>query len=129
MMWQVMLDNEMILSMLRHVVAGLSFLHSAEPPIIHQELRSLKILLDSSCRAHLTDFQQEVVPPFCCHTLLKICLWLHSRHVKVCSLPSVPLFVVLRRKGKSVFDSFDIRIYCHKLLTLSIGHGWTNVHC
>lgn len=56
-----MLDNEMILSMLKHVVAGLSFLHSAEPPIIHQELRSVKILLDSSCRAHLTDFQQEVV--------------------------------------------------------------------
>lgn len=65
LMWQVMLDNEMILSMLRHVVAGLSFLHSAEPPIVHQELRSLKILLDSSCRAHLTDFQQEVVHSCC----------------------------------------------------------------
>ena len=56
-----MLDNEMILSMLRNVVAGLSFLHSAEPPIIHQELRSPKILLDSSCRAHLSDFQQDTV--------------------------------------------------------------------
>lgn len=58
---QVMLDNEMILSMLRNVVAGLSFLHSAEPPIVHQELRSSKILLDSSCRAHLSDFQQNKV--------------------------------------------------------------------
>ncbi len=56
-----MLDNEMIVSMLRHVVAGLSFLHSAEPPIIHQELRSPKVLLDSSCRAHLSDFQQHTV--------------------------------------------------------------------
>ena len=59
-----MLDNDMILSMLRNVVAGLSFLHSAEPPIIHQELRSIKILLDGSCRAHLSDFQQDVV----CHS-------------------------------------------------------------
>lgn len=53
----------MIVSMLRHVVAGLSFLHSAEPPIIHQELRSPKVLLDSSCRAHLSDFQQHTVRP------------------------------------------------------------------
>ncbi|DBA92675.1 TPA: hypothetical protein ACH3X1_002887 [Trebouxia sp. C0004] len=59
----VMLDNEMIVSMLRHVVAGLSFLHSAEPSIIHQELRSPKVLLDSSCRAHLSDFQQRTVRP------------------------------------------------------------------
>lgn len=58
-----MLDNEMILGMLRNVVAGLSFLHSAEPPIFHQELRSPKILLDSSCRAHLSDFQQDTVRP------------------------------------------------------------------
>ena len=58
---QVMLDNDMILSMLRNVVAGLGFLHGAEPPIIHQELRSIKILLDCSCRAHLSDFQQDVV--------------------------------------------------------------------
>ncbi len=63
-MKQVMLDNEMIVSMLRHVVAGLSFLHSAEPPIIHQELRSPKVLLDSSCRAHLSDFQQHTVRPW-----------------------------------------------------------------
>ncbi len=54
----------MIVSMLRHVVAGLSFLHSAEPPIIHQELRSPKVLLDSSCRAHLSDFQQHTVRPW-----------------------------------------------------------------
>ena len=73
-MTQVMLDNEMILSMLKHVVAGLSFLHSAEPPIIHQELRSVKILLDSSCRAHLTDFQQEVVSTSCTFLLqLHLC--------------------------------------------------------
>lgn len=61
-----MLGNEMILSMLRNVVAGMSFLHSAQPSIIHQELRSPKILLDSSCRAHLSDFQQDTV---CQHAL------------------------------------------------------------
>ena len=61
MLLQFMLDNEMILSMLRDVVAGLAFLHAAVPPILHQDLRSSKILLDSSCRAHLSDYHQDVV--------------------------------------------------------------------
>ena len=58
---QVMLDNEMVLSMLRDVVAGLTFLHAAVPPIRHQGLRSSKVLLDSSCRGHLSDYHQDVV--------------------------------------------------------------------
>ena len=86
-MRQVMLDNEMIVSMLRHVVAGLSFLHSAEPPIIHQELRSLKILLDSSCRAHLSDFQQEVVSASSNEAPRKLCSFLRNR----CSVGMSPL--------------------------------------
>lgn len=61
-MWlQVMLENEMILSMLRDVVAGLMFLHAAVPPIRHQCLRSSKVLLDSTCRGHLSDYHQDVV--------------------------------------------------------------------
>lgn len=115
-MWQVMLDNEMILSMLRHVVAGLSFLHSAEPPIIHQELRSLKILLDSSCRAHLSDFQQEVVHPSDQTPLKDLFIAAQSTFGKRFCLPSVPLFVVakpksLRKKHKYVFDSIYFHTY------------------
>lgn len=62
-----MLDNEIILSMLRDVVAGLAFLHAAVPPIYHQDLRSSKILLDSSCRAHLSDYNQDTVSPSIAH--------------------------------------------------------------
>ena len=81
----------MILSMLKNVVAGLSFLHSAEPPIIHQELRSLKILLDGSCRAHLTDFQQDVV---CSVTpSVTACIYLHGAKNSVLGNNPMPVII------------------------------------
>ena len=35
---------------------GMNYLHQSDPPIIHWDLKSLNILLDSSLRAKLGDF-------------------------------------------------------------------------
>ena len=51
----------MTLSILKDVAAGVNFLHHCEPPMVHQELQSSKVLLDSNCRALLSDVVSQPV--------------------------------------------------------------------
>lgn len=43
---QIMLD----------IARGMNYLHMSQPPIIHRDLKSLNILIDSTFRAKLGDF-------------------------------------------------------------------------
>ncbi|KAG8952114.1 hypothetical protein FRC04_005114 [Tulasnella sp. 424] len=43
-------------SLVKDVTAGLEYLHTRQPPICHGDLKSLNILVNSSCRAVITDF-------------------------------------------------------------------------
>ncbi len=50
------LDGEVVLQLLRDVVSGMEFLHSADPPILHNDLKAANVLVDSSWRAKVSDF-------------------------------------------------------------------------
>ncbi|KAG8939157.1 hypothetical protein FRC04_006941 [Tulasnella sp. 424] len=43
-------------SLVKDVTAGLEYLHIRQPPICHGDLKSLNILVNSSCRAVIADF-------------------------------------------------------------------------
>ncbi|KIO19005.1 hypothetical protein M407DRAFT_54037, partial [Tulasnella calospora MUT 4182] len=43
-------------SLIQDMFEGLKYLHTHEPPICHGDLKSLNILVSSSCRAIITDF-------------------------------------------------------------------------
>jgi len=49
-------EGEIILPILRDVAQGLRFLHTAQPQIIHGDLKSANILVDSEFRAKVADF-------------------------------------------------------------------------
>ena len=49
-------EGEIILPILRDVAQGLRFLHTAQPQIIHGDLKSANILVDSEFRAKVSDF-------------------------------------------------------------------------
>ena len=61
----VVMEPEMTLSILKDVAAGMNFLHHCEPPMVHQELQSSKVLLDSNCRALLSDVVSQPVSDSC----------------------------------------------------------------
>jgi serine/threonine protein kinase len=50
------LDGDVVCRLLRDVVAGMLFLHSADPPILHNDLKSANVLVDASFRAKVSDF-------------------------------------------------------------------------
>ena len=51
------LDSELILPILRDITQGMRFLHAADPnPIIHGDLKSQNILVDSRFRGKVADF-------------------------------------------------------------------------
>lgn len=50
------LDGELILPILQDIVQGMRFLHSADRPIIHSDLKAKNVLLDQRFRAKITDF-------------------------------------------------------------------------
>ena len=52
----VVLDSDIILPIVSDVVQGLEFLHSANPPVLHNDLKSANILVDDSFRAKVADF-------------------------------------------------------------------------
>jgi serine/threonine protein kinase len=50
------LDGNVVLRLLRDVVSGIEFLHSASPPILHNDIKSANILVDANFRAKVSDF-------------------------------------------------------------------------
>ncbi|KIO29009.1 hypothetical protein M407DRAFT_21908 [Tulasnella calospora MUT 4182] len=44
------------ISLIYDVTRGVEYLHSREPPIVHGDLKSINVLVNSKCRAIITDF-------------------------------------------------------------------------
>ena len=49
-------DNDLVLPILRDIARGMRFLHAAEPPVIHCDLKAANILVDAKFRAKVSDF-------------------------------------------------------------------------
>lgn len=47
----VVLDESLLLSMVKNVAAGMHYLHSMEPPVLHGTLRTVNVLVDSNLTA------------------------------------------------------------------------------
>jgi serine/threonine protein kinase len=52
----MVIDGELLLPILRDVAQGMRFLHAAEPKVIHGDLKTQNILVDSKFRAKVADF-------------------------------------------------------------------------
>lgn len=52
----MIMEPEIILPMLRDISQGLRFLHATKPPVIHGDLKSANVLVDSKFRAKVADF-------------------------------------------------------------------------
>ena len=50
------LEGPMLLNMLGDIAQGMRFLHACEPQVIHRDLKSSNILVDSRFRAKISDF-------------------------------------------------------------------------
>ena len=54
------LDGDVVLRILQGVVSGIEFLHSASPPLLHNDIKSANVLVDASFRAKVSDFGLSV---------------------------------------------------------------------
>jgi serine/threonine protein kinase len=52
----IVLESPLILRMLQDIAQGVRFLHSSDPQVIHGDLKSGNVLIDSTFRAKLSDF-------------------------------------------------------------------------
>ncbi|KAL3928934.1 MAG: hypothetical protein SGBAC_012428 [Bacillariaceae sp.] len=52
----IVLESDLILHIIKDIAHGVRFLHSSNPPLIHGDLKSGNILIDSKFRAKLADF-------------------------------------------------------------------------
>ncbi|CAJ1963239.1 unnamed protein product [Cylindrotheca closterium] len=52
----IALESDLILHIIQDIAQGTRFLHSSNPPVIHGDLKSGNILIDSKFRAKLSDF-------------------------------------------------------------------------
>jgi serine/threonine protein kinase len=52
----LVLEGDIVQTILRDVVQGMRFLHAASPPIVHGDLKAANVLVDESFRAKVSDF-------------------------------------------------------------------------
>jgi serine/threonine protein kinase len=52
----VFLDEHMLVEILQDICSGLRFLHSADPIVVHGDLKSSNVLIDDKFRAKVGDF-------------------------------------------------------------------------
>ena len=52
----MVIEGELLLPIMRDVSQGVRFLHSANPQVIHGDLKAANILVDSKFRAKVADF-------------------------------------------------------------------------
>mmetsp|Transcript_39052 Transcript_39052/g.94427 ORF Transcript_39052/g.94427 Transcript_39052/m.94427 type:complete len:423 (-) Transcript_39052:211-1479(-) len=52
----IFLESNLVLHIIKDIARGVRFLHSSNPPVIHGDLKSGNILIDSRFRAKLADF-------------------------------------------------------------------------
>eukprot|EP00980_Cylindrotheca_fusiformis_P000777 scaffold184_cov125-Cylindrotheca_fusiformis.AAC.12 len=52
----MVIESDLILHILKDIAQGVRFLHSSDPPLIHGDLKSGNVLIDSKFRAKLSDF-------------------------------------------------------------------------
>jgi serine/threonine protein kinase len=52
----MIIEGDMVLQVLRDISQGLRFLHSANPQVIHGDLKALNVLVDRKFRAKVADF-------------------------------------------------------------------------
>ena len=57
------LDGEIVLNILRDIAQGIRFLHCATPPIVHGDLKSANVLVDSNFKAKVADFGLALQQP------------------------------------------------------------------
>ena len=50
-------EGELLLSILKDVSRGVQFLHNTKPQVLHKDLKSANILVDSHSRAKVADFE------------------------------------------------------------------------
>ena len=50
------IDADLLLPILRDIAQGMRFLHSANPQVLHGDLKAANILVDSKFRAKVADF-------------------------------------------------------------------------
>ena len=52
----LVLEGDILLSIMRDIVSGMRFLHAAEPPVIHGDLKAANVLIDENFKAKVADF-------------------------------------------------------------------------
>lgn len=52
----MVIESDLILHILKDIAQGVRFLHSSDPPVIHGDLKSGNVLIDTKFRAKLSDF-------------------------------------------------------------------------
>jgi len=52
----IVIDGEFISPILQDIICGARFLHAAEPPVIHGDLKAGNVLVDARFRAKISDF-------------------------------------------------------------------------
>lgn len=62
----IFLEGEIILPMLRDITQGCRFLHTANPQVVHGDLKAANILVDCRFRAKVADFGLSVSTTFPC---------------------------------------------------------------
>lgn len=53
---QISLDYEILIHIATQIARGLRYLHESTPPIIHRDVKSHNVLLDTHWNAKLSDF-------------------------------------------------------------------------